>query len=171
MNDTKDSNFGCFYFKNNQPAHTNGFPVHFRFGRNLFTRTKSQRISFDPLYRLKDLITDTDGILWFMFKESDITGDLINITERIFGYSQRICFRSFFFCAAHCCFALVRLRAGDFSMYAIHFKKSSSLTGSPGREKESVPVLLTIRIICLRSSSCNAVKESIFVSSTVTVFI
>jgi hypothetical protein len=61
MNNTKDYNFGWFYFIDDKPAKANSFTVDFVFSRDFFTFTKGKWIHFNTVNCPENLVTDPDS--------------------------------------------------------------------------------------------------------------
>jgi hypothetical protein len=150
VNNPQDKDFGCLYLIDEQPVHADRLSVNFCFCWDLPALPKSQGVLLNAINGQENLITDPDGSQWLMLDVS---------------------FWSFFFCVAHRCLASARLTVGEPSAYSTHFLKSSSETGSPGKEKELRSGSLTILIKRLCSSSCSAFSELLSVSSILIVCI
>jgi len=85
MNDAEDNNLRIFYFENDMPTHAGRFPINFCFGWDFFTFMKSKRILFNTPDGFKNFITNTNCINGLMFYESNVTCNLINVAECVFG--------------------------------------------------------------------------------------
>ena len=79
MYDAENYNIGRFYLVNDQPAKANGFSVNFVSGGDFIAFTKDMRVLFNSVNGSENLVTNPNGIYWFMPDIGYITSNIINV--------------------------------------------------------------------------------------------